>query len=153
MCRTSTESQTVMKSRPKNDFSAVSRESQPIRKVTVPRQLVPRHSARTVYFSPERRRWSRGPTTCPRSSHRRGRGARREGGAGNATLECRDRRVRLGIASDRSSRPSGKYQIGLTPRSSHREFASTDDLTVWIGLTQDPQSKAPIPISTPPRTA
>ena len=24
----------------------------------------------------------------------------------------------------------GKYQIGLTPRSSHREFASTDDLTV-----------------------
>ena len=39
-------------------------------------------------------------------------------------------RVRLGIASDLSSRASGKYQIGLTPRSSHREFASTDDLTV-----------------------
>jgi hypothetical protein len=62
-----------------------------------------------------------------------GRGARREGGAGKPPLSAVTAalRVRLGIASDLSAfARRGKYQIGLTPRSSHREFASTDDLTV-----------------------
>jgi hypothetical protein len=63
-----------------------------------------------------------------------GRGARREGGAGKPPLSAVTAalRVRLGIASDLQLARRGKYQIGLTmtPRSSHREFASTDDLTV-----------------------
>jgi len=92
-------------------------------KVTVPRQLVPRHSARTVCFCPERRRRAGRPHARGRAIAgvgARGRGARREGGAGKPPLSAVTAalRVRLGIASDLSSRPSGKYQIGLTPRSS-----------------------------------
>ena len=104
-----------MKSRPKNDFSAVSRESQPIRKVTVPRHvsLSPVTRQEQSIFSQSDgggragRPHARGRAVAGVGAG--GRGARREGGAGKPTLSAVNAalRVRLGIASDLSARASG----------------------------------------------